>query len=892
MEWYRTGVDEAFSELGSSEKGLSSEEVEERREKYGDNEIEDENEVSPVKIFLGQFHDFLIYILILAAVLSLGIGLLPGHSPEYTEAGLILLILLANGLFGFIQDYKAEKSIRALKDLSTPKTTVLRDGEKKEIDSRKVVPGDIIFLEQGDAVPADARIIESNNLETDESALTGESSSVSKESGELQGDVTLADRENMVYMNTNVVKGRGKAVVARTGMDTQVGDIAEQIEEAEDRKTPFQKEVDELGRKIGYGIFGIIGLVGLIQFSFTSAGPLTVLLVAITLAVAAVPEGLPAVVTLTLALGSKKMLEKNALVRRLPVVESLGSVDFIVTDKTGTLTEGVMTVEKAFFSGEEYEATGSGLDTEGEFQRNGKNANKDLEPLLECGLHCNNAEKAPEADEKEFFGEPTEIALLVSAYKAGLTEKKERLTSIPFSSDRKRMTVVTEDKTAYMKGAPETVLDRCNRILIDGEEKELTEERKQEILDKNHEFAQDALRVLGFARKEDTDPDAEEDEIESNLVFLGLQGMIDPPREEVRDAVEDCRTAGIKVVMATGDNIETAKAIGEQIGFKSDKALTGSEVEEMSDAELREEVEEVEIFARVSPEHKVRILQALQHKGHNVAMTGDGVNDAPALKNSDVGIAMGQRGTDVAKQSSDMVLQDDNFVTIRDAIAEGRGIFDNIRKFVNYLLSANAGEVLVVFFGILLGTAFFPEVFSSSSSEALILTPIMLLWINFVTDGLPALALGADPKSEGIMERDPRGQDEPVISRRMMASIAGIGVIMTLTGLPLFFHSLSLGLVVAQTVLFTFLVMVEMIRIQIIRNRYDQSILSNKWLAGALGSSILLQLLVLYTPLSSYFETSVLGLEQWMMLGLGVTGFWVLSVGMTKIFNRYFAGQV
>ncbi|PSG99782.1 MAG: haloacid dehalogenase [Nanohaloarchaea archaeon SW_4_43_9] len=890
-KWFKKDLKQLFNSLDSSKEGLSSEEASEKRKKYGRNEINDKEATSPFKILLAQFQDFLIYILILAALLSLGIGLLPGHSPEYTEAGLILLILVANGLFGFIQDYKAEKSIQALKDLSTPKATVLRDGKRKEIDSRELVPGDIIFLEQGDAVPGDARIIESHNLETDESALTGESSSVSKTPGKLNEETSLADRENMIYMNTHVVKGRGKAVVVETGMKTQVGGIATQIEEADERKTPFQREVDELGKKIGYGIFTIIGLVALVQFGFTSAGPLTVLLVAITLAVAAVPEGLPAVVTLTLALGSKKMLKKGALVRRLPVVESLGSVDFIVTDKTGTLTEGVMTVEKVFFSGKEYSTTGTGLNTDGRFQRNGKTVNKDLRPLLQCGLHCNNAQKAPEDDEKEFFGGPTEIALLVSAYKAGLTEKKGRKKSIPFSSDRKRMTVVTKDNNAYMKGAPETVLERCNRIMIDGEEKELTDERKQEILDKNNEFARDALRVLGFARKQEIDLETEE-EIESSMLFLGLQGMIDPPREEVQEAVEDCRSAGIRVVMATGDNIETAKAIGEEIGFKSDNALTGNEVEGMTEAELRDEVENTEIFARVSPEHKVRILHALQDNGHNVAMTGDGVNDAPALKNSDVGIAMGRRGTDVAKQSSDMVLQDDNFVTIRDAIAEGRGIFDNTRKFVNYLLSANAGEVLAVFFGILIGTAFFPDIFSSSNSGALILTPIMLLWINFVTDGLPALALGADPKSDGIMKRDPRGKNEPVINRRMMASIAGIGIIMTLTGLPIFFQALSTDLIAAQTALFTFLVLVEMIRIQIIRKRYGQSILSNKWLTGALGSSILLQLLVLYTPLSAYFKTAWLGAESWIILVSGIAVFWILSIGMGEILDRYLPGQV
>ncbi|MBY6293973.1 HAD-IC family P-type ATPase [Nanohaloarchaea archaeon H01] len=888
MSWHYKEIDEVFSKLDTDKEGIGSEEAEQRQEKYGKNKIEDEDSTSPLKIFVSQFQDFLIYILILAAVLSLGIGFLPGHSPEYTEAGLIFLILAANGVFGFIQDYKAEKSIEALKDLSTPNSTVLRDGEKTEVDSREVVPGDIVFLEQGDAVPADARIIESTNLETDESALTGESSSASKEAGVLDQETSLAERTNMVYMNTSVVKGRAKAVVVETGMDTQVGDIATQIEEAEDRKTPFQKEVDELGKQIGYGVFGLIGLVALIQFAFTSAGPISVVLVAITLAVAAVPEGLPAVVTLTLALGSKKMLKRDALVRRLPVVESLGSVDVIVTDKTGTLTEDTMTVEKAYFSGEEYDVTGSGLSTEGKFLKDGKNVEDEINPLLECGLHCNNSEKAPETEDKEYFGEPTEIALMVSAAKQGLTEKKERKRSIPFSSDRKRMTVVTEDSQAYMKGAPEIVLERCNRILIDGEEKELTEERKQEVKEKNSEFASQAMRVLGFAQREVPNEDMDEEQIESNMVFLGLQGMIDPPREEVKDAVEDCRNAGIRVVMATGDNIETGKAVGEQVGFDSSKALTGNEIEEMSEAELSEKVEEVEIFARVSPEHKVKILKAHQKNGHNVAMTGDGVNDAPALKNSDVGIAMGQRGTDVAKQSSDMVLQDDNFVTIRDAIAEGRGIFDNIRKFVNYLLSANAGEVMVVFFGIILGTLFFPEVFTSSGSEALILTPIMLLWINFVTDGLPALALGADPKSDGIMERDPRGKDEPVIDKRMMASITGIGAIMALTGLPIFFSGISSGLIVAQTVLFTFLVMVEMIRIQIIRGGYDQNLLSNKWLAGALAGSILLQLLVLYTPLREYFETASLGYNGWMLIGGGVAGFYILSLVLRKIQEHYF----
>ncbi|MFB6213921.1 MAG: cation-translocating P-type ATPase [Candidatus Nanohaloarchaea archaeon] len=892
MDWHAKTPGEVLEELESSESGLDQEDARKRLEEQGPNEITDGEGVSPAKIFVDQFRDFLIYLLIGAALLSLGIGFLPGHEPEYVDAALISLILVGNGIFGFIQDYKAEKSIEALKELSTPNATVKREGQKREVDSTGVVPGDVIFLEQGDAVPADARIIEEQNLETDESSLTGESTSVSKDPEALPEDAPLAERADMVYMNTTVVKGRATAVVVETGMDTQVGGIATEIQEADEKKTPFQQEVDELGKNIGYGITAVILVVGLLQFMFTSAEPVSVLLVAITLAVAAVPEGLPAVVTLTLALGSKKMLEKDALVRRLPVVESLGSVDVIVTDKTGTLTEDTMTVEKLYFSGETFDVTGRGTEKSGKFEKDGHETDPDyLSPLLECGLVCNNAEEAPAGEEKDFYGDPTEIALLVSAKKAGLESNIDRVNSVPFSSDRKRMTVVTSKNQAFMKGAPEVVLEQCDRVLIDGEEKELTDEMRDNILEKNSEFARDALRVLGFARKEVEDSGTDPEKLESDMVFLGLQGMIDPPREEVSEAVEDCRNAGIRVVMATGDNVETARAIGKEIGFDPEGAMTGDEVEELGDEELQERVKDVEVFARVSPEHKVRILEALKAKGHNVAMTGDGVNDAPALKNSDVGIAMGERGTDVAKQSSDMVLQDDNFVTIRDAIAEGRGIFDNIRKFVNYLLSANAGEVLVVFLGVLIGSLMFPGIFSSNS-EALILTPVMLLWINLVTDGLPALALGTDPKSEGIMQREPRGKEEPVINRRMMASIFGMGALMAVAGLPLFFHAVTgPGLVVAQTLLFTFLVAVEMVRIQTIRSRYGQSVLSNNWLVAALASSLILQLLVLYTPLKDYFGTLAVGVQGWTWIAAAVLGFIGLTYGMSKVFDRVFEAR-
>jgi Ca2+-transporting ATPase len=889
--WHDAPTESVLGDLDADEEGLSREVAAERLDEYGPNEIREGEETSMLEIFLSQFRDFLIYLLIFAALLSLAVGVLPGEEPNYVDAGLIVLILLANGVFGFLQDYRAEQSMQALRELSTPDATVLRDGEKRTVDSTEVVPGDVVFLEQGDAVPADARLLSVTDLQTNESALTGESASVAKATGVLDSDAPLAERTNMVYMNTTVVKGRGTAVVVATGMDTEVGAIATQIQEAEDPVTPFQEEVDEMGRRIGLGILGLIGVIAVIQFLFTSASPVTILLVGITLAVAAVPEGLPAVVTLTLALGSRKMLDRNALVRRLPVVESLGSVDVIVTDKTGTLTESQMTVRRAYFGGETYEVTGAGLGTDGEFRRDGEAVDPGrLAPLLRSGLLCNNAERAPADEDAEYYGDPTEVALLVSAAKAGLEPDAERVREVPFSSERKRMTVVVDEDDsprAYVKGAPEVVLERCDRVLEGGEARELTDEKREEILAKNAEFAESALRVLGFATREVDDPEADEDELEGDLVFLGLQGMIDPPRDEVGGAVADCRDAGIRVVMVTGDNVETAKAVGEQIGFDPAGALTGADVEGLTDEELRSTVEDVEIFARVSPEHKVRILRALQDNGYSVAMTGDGVNDAPALRNADVGVAMGVRGTDVAQQASDMVLRDDNFVTIRDAIAEGRAIFDNIRKFVNLLLSANTGEVFTVFVGVLVGSTVFPDLFAGHS-EALILTPVMLLWINLVTDGLPALALGIDPRSEDVLDRDPRDNDESVIDRRMIASILTIGATLTAVGLAVFFQSLRAfeSLVRAQTLLFTLFVVAEMAIIQVIRRRFGQPILSNPWLVGAVAASLALQLLVLYTPVADLFGVYAIDAPGWEWIAAAVAAFVLLNAGFEVVYDR------
>ncbi|MDG5778296.1 cation-translocating P-type ATPase [Haloarculaceae archaeon H-GB2-1] len=891
-DWHDASLTEVRERLDveSFESGLSAAEAEARLERYGPNEIREAETTPAWELFVSQFQDFLIYLLVLAAILSLAVGLLPGSEPNYVDAGLIGLILLANGVFGFVQDYRAEQSMQALRELSSPDATVLRDGQKRTVPATQVVPGDVIFVEQGDAIPADARLLETTDLHTDESALTGESSTVTKSTADVPSDAPLAERENVVYMNTTAVRGRAKAVVVETGMETQVGSIATQLSEADEEKTPFQEEVDELGRTIGYGVLALILVVAAVQLLATASAPVTVLLVSVTLAVAAVPEGLPAVVTLTLALGSQKMLDRNALVRRLPVVESLGAVDVIVTDKTGTLTENQMTVTDVLFGDEVFEVTGSGLAPEGEFRRDGEAIDPErISPLLRCGAICNNAEEAAADDEKDYLGDPTEIAVLVAAKKAGVDPDHERRREVSFTSERKRMTVVADgdSPTAYTKGAPEVVLDRCESVLVDGETVELTAERRDAILERNSQFAGEALRVLAFARKPDVDPDADPEDLESGLTFLGLQGMLDPPRAEVADAVADCRRAGIRVVMATGDNVETARAIGEEIGFDPTGAISGPELDDLSEEDLAEAVEEVEVFARVAPEHKVRILRALQNNGADVAMTGDGVNDAPALRNADVGIAMGIRGTDVAQQASDMVLQDDNFATIRDAIAEGRGIFDNIRKFVNYLLSANAGEVLVVFAGVLLGAVLFPDLFAGHA-EALVLTPVMLLWINLVTDGLPALALGTDPRAADVLDRTPRSHDEPVISGRMMASILSMGLLMSLTGLGVFFYALDRteDLIQAQTLLFTFLVSVEMVRIQIIRSRYDLSIGSNRWLLAAVGVSFALQLLVLYTPVNALFDVVPVALQGWSWIAVGFVAFLGLGLAAEALTDR------
>ncbi len=875
QEWHSLELRQTFDKLNSSREGLTESEAHTRRREFGKNEISDGNKISPINILIEQFRDTLILILMIAALISLFIG-------HRIDAYLILTIVIANGVFGFMQDWKAEKSIEALKQMSSPVAIVKRDGKKKKVDSKLLVPGDIIFLAQGDIVTADARIIEQQGMKIDESALTGESEAVGKKECTIERSSDIVERTSMVYQQTNVVKGRGKAIVVSTGMNTQIGQIASELQKVEDKETLFQKETNKLGTRLGILIIGICTLLIPVLY-FRGSEPITAFLTAIALAVAAVPEGLPAIVTLTMALGTRKMLDRKALVRRLSVVESLGSIDVICTDKTGTLTESKMVVKKIFLNDEDIEVSG-GFSDHGNFTTS-KNTRptEHLEKILYAGALCNDSE----IRNGEMIGDPTEAALVQSARKAGYKKKElektyERIDEIPFSSDRKMMSTVhhisSNNARVFSKGAPEVLLDKCDRYLEKGDVKKLTEKKKKEILEKNVEYADQALRVLAMAYKP-IDPvmikgEKGKDIIEKDLIFLGLQGMIDPPRREVKEAIAKCRKAGIRTVMITGDNITTAKAIGRELGFEGE-GVTGKQLDSMSDQRFEKTILKADIFARVSPIHKVNILKTLRAQGHRVAMTGDGVNDAPALKASDVGISMGIRGTDVSKQASDIILLDDNFATIEAAVEEGRGIFDNIKKFVNLLLSGNMGEVLIVLIGALIGLG-------------LPLTAVMLLWVNLLTDGLPALAMGVDPHSDKIMDRSPRDLEENIIDKTLMFSIAWIGIWVTVICLSMYWFGLNDSVVKARTYAFTSLVILELIEVFPIRSRYGTPFISNRWLGLAIGTSLIMHMMVLYTPLNKHFKVIPLGITEWFLILTGAATFIGLMYLMRKIEKRYF----
>ena len=824
---HNQSVDSVLSVYDTSAQGLAADEVQRRLAEYGENEVAQARNRTPLAILIAQFNSVLIWILLAAAVLSAA----SGHA---VDAVLIAIIVVVNGIFGFIQDYRAERSLEALREMTSPAATVRREGTTIEVDATELVPGDVIELESGDVVPADGRLIEAVDLEVDEAALTGESAPVSKSPEPVEPDIPLAERGCMVFSSTNATRGRGVAVVTATGMDTEVGSIARELAATEETETPLQEELDELGRRLGLGVLALTALV--IPLLLLQETPLVEAgLTAVSLAVAAIPEGLPAVVTLTLALGVRMMAEENALVRRLPAVEALGSVDVICTDKTGTLTEGRMTVSRLWVN--------DGVVDLDEIKSVAPSDRVDL--LLRAGALCNDAT----AEE----GDPTEQALVAAAEDHGIDiatirEEHPRTDEVSFSSEQKWMGTVHGD-VGYVKGAPEVVLSKSSRILTGDDPVDLTSEAADRVRDQVKAFADDALRVLAVAYTESPES------LEDNLVFVGIVGIIDPPREEVADALAATDRAGIDVKMITGDNVRTAAAIAGSLGI-GQEVIEGHDLDQLDEEGLAARVEEVDVFARTSPEHKVRILRALQKNGHIVAMTGDGVNDAPALKNADVGVAMGVRGTDVAKQASDMILLDDNYTTIERAVERGRAIFDNVWKFVAYLLSANIAEVAIVFLASLFGY--------------LVLPAVQLLWINLLTDGLPALALGADPQSGDIMERPPRNQDQGIVDRRMLGFVGGAGIVSTMVMLGLMFYTLDGATAITpygMTMVFTGFVFLEFEKLYVIRWFRETPTFSNPWLALAVSVSLLLQLAILYTPLNQYFGTVPLGLADWILIG-------------------------
>lgn len=791
--WHAMKEDEVFEALKTSHNGLSGEEARRRLLEYGPNTLISRGGVSPLKIFLNQFKDIFVIMLIAAVIISIFIALTKteGGIEEYTDALTIGAIVILNAVIGFVQEYRSEKAIEAMRKLTAPKATVIRDGKNIIIPAEEVVPGDILVLETGDRVAADARLIDAIELKTNEAPLTGESTPVEKQLEVLAEDTPVSDRRNMVFMATYVLYGRGKAIVTSTGMKTEFGKIAELVQEIGEEQTPLKAKLERFAKKIAVIVVAICIIVFILEiidiYVHGRGDILSAFFTAIALAVSAVPEGLPAVVTVCLALGARDLAKRNAIIRRLSSAETLGSVTVICSDKTGTLTKGEMTVRKIYVNDKMIEVSGVGYEPKGEFLYKDEKVDvkndSDLSLLLIGATLCTNAQY----DGKNLFGDSTEGALIVAAAKAGLWKQEleniyPRIYEVPFTSERKRMTTVHKSADgklfAFMKGAPEIVLRHCTHILKNGKIRRLSERERKEILSINEQMANEALRVLGVAYKETTglaperlrDKEAAE-RVESNLAFIGLLGMIDPPREEAKIANQMCQKAGIKTVMITGDHKLTAMAIAKEIGIMRDGdiALTGEELERMNDNEFEGIVENVKVYARVSPEHKLRIVRALKKKGHIVAMTGDGVNDAPALKQADIGIAMGITGTDVTKEAADMVLADDNFATIVKAIEGGRGIYDNIRKFAFFLMRCNFDELFLIGTFALLGLE-------------IPLTAGMILWLNLVTDGGPALALTVDPPSEDLMERPPRNPNEGILQGRLLSIIVTFTLQFILTG--------------------------------------------------------------------------------------------------------------
>ncbi|WLD95098.1 calcium-translocating P-type ATPase, SERCA-type [Alkalihalobacillus sp. AL-G] len=894
MDWYTLTNDEIETKLKTDvNNGLQDQTAKKRLQKVGPNELQQEEKVSAIIVFLSQFKDFMVLVLLIATLIS---GLL----GEYMDAIAIMLIVFVNGVLGYVQERKAEKSLQALKRLSTPKIHVLRDGKWVTIPSREVVPGDIVQFSSGDRIGADIRLFKANSLSVEESALTGESLPSEKSERPISGmDLAPGDQENMCFMGTLVTQGKGMGIVVATGMDTEMGKIAHLLKSEEGMQTPLQKRLEQLGK--------VLILVALILTALVvAAGVLqghdlyTMFLAGVSLAVAAIPEGLPAIVTIALALGVQKMIRRKAIVRKLPSVETLGCATVICSDKTGTLTQNKMTVTDLWSSGKSWNVSGTGFELSGSFFSNGNPAelktNPSLRQLLTFGVLCNNAsiqlQNKKGKREIHFNGDPTEVALLIAGHKGGLI--KESLFNeyqveeeFPFDSARKMMSVVVKDtqnnRYIITKGAPDVVLSNCQSILWDERHARLEARQKDEVLRAVTRMGTEALRSIAVAYR----PLRREEQIstvldaETNLTFIGLQGMIDPPRPEAAQAITDCHQAGIKTIMITGDHIVTARAIAQRLQMipSDGKVMEGNTLAKLSIQELEDVVDETYVFARVSPEHKLKIVKALQNRGHVVAMTGDGVNDAPAIKAANIGIAMGKSGTDVAREASSLVLSDDNFATIRAAIEEGRNIYENIRKFIRYLLASNVGEILVMLFAMLL-------------SLPLPLVPIQILWVNLVTDGLPAMALGVDSAEDNVMKRPPRLSTEGVFSRGLGWKIISRGFligIVTLAAFAMVYFEDTDNLVKAQTVAFATLVLAQLIHVFDCRSErsvFHRNPFGNVYLILAVLSSIaLLAVVIYYPPLQPIFHTTALTMREWMLI-LGFSALPTFALAGSQLFGK------
>ena len=871
MKFHEMKIDQVEKALETDfSSGLSQEEVKKRVKLHGLNELDEGEKQSALLLFFSQFKDFMVLVLLAATLIS---GLL----GEYIDAIAIIAIVIINGFLGFYQERRAEKSLQALKELSAPQVSVLRDGQWIKIPSKEIVIGDVLKFTSGDRIGADVRVIESKSLEIEESALTGESVPVSKHIEALANpNPGIGDMENIAFMGTMITRGSGVGVVIATGMKTAMGQIADLLQNAETQDTPLQRRLEQLGKiliTVALLLTVLVVVVGVLR----GHDIYEMFLAGVSLAVAAIPEGLPAIVTVALSLGVQKMIKKNAIVRKLPAVETLGCASVICSDKTGTMTQNKMTVTHLWSGGQTWTVDGVGYQPQGNFYRNERNINprdeKALQQMLIFGMLCNHSDLVVRDDDYFLDGDPTEGALLVSAMKAGFDRPKllDEFTIIkefPFDSARKMMSVHVQDKQGrnfiVTKGAPDVLLGISESVLWDERTQFLNKETQVKVQEAINGLASQALRTIAIAFKpiQANTVILSEHEAEKNLTLIGIQGMIDPPRPEVKKAVKECKEAGIKTVMITGDHVITAKAIASQLGIITNKSkvIDGNALSQMSVEELEEVVDDVSVFARVSPEHKLKIVKALQNRGHIVAMTGDGVNDAPAIKAADIGVAMGITGTDVAKEASALVLLDDNFATIKAAIVEGRNIYENIRKFVRYLLASNVGEILVMLFAMVLALP-------------LPLIPIQILWVNLVTDGLPAMALGLDRPEENVMKRKPRSPDEGVFSRGLGWKVVSRGFligVVTLLSFIVVYHNDPTKLQYAQTVAFATLVMAQLIHVFDCRS--EKSVLSrnpfgNQYLVWAVISSLVLMLVVIYyQPLQPVFHTLPIAAKDWLLI--------------------------